>query len=248
MTLIFVKFVRTQVFTASSTTEMIERFPEISSFTQAVSQLMVVEVRHRATNQSTEAAAISIINYLEESPEDGTQHGWSLLTALNLLSAGDQNLIDIMTTNSVPSTLIKCLYLFFDLPEISPPNVSGPSSDFSPMEKRLLLQKIFVQLLIRLCSYPSPAEQLAKEDDLALIFSAVTSWCPPHNAMWRKSAAEVLMTISTHGLTSAVLSYIHSSDHIFVFICHYFCDIESLMVREFLYEQIRHALPCAWTI
>ncbi|CAG7725994.1 unnamed protein product [Allacma fusca] len=198
-----------KVFTSSSTTEMIERFPEISSFTQAVSHLVVAEVRHRATNQSTEAAAISIINYLEES-EDTTQHGWALLTALNLLSAGDQTLIDIMTASAVPSTLIKCLYLFFDLPEISPPNISGPSSDFSPMEKRLLLQKIFVQLLIRLCSYPSPAEQLAKEDDLALIFSAVTSWCPPHNAMWRKSAAEVLMTISTHGLTSSVLSYIHN--------------------------------------
>ena len=38
-------FLIEQVFTASSTTEMIERFPEIASFTQAVSNLIVAEVR-----------------------------------------------------------------------------------------------------------------------------------------------------------------------------------------------------------
>jgi hypothetical protein len=190
---------------------MVERFPEINSFCQVISKLMVAEVRKRASNQSTEAAAVSIIRFFEaasESEEDS--RGWSLLSTLNLLSVGEQNLVDVMTAATVPSTLVKCLYLFFDLPEIQPPETKGPASDFSPMERRLLLQKIFVQLLIRLSSHPAPAEELAKRDDLALLFSSVTSWCPPQNAMWRKSASEVLMTISTHGLTPPVLSYIHS--------------------------------------
>jgi len=199
------------VFGTTAASEMVERFPEINTFCQAVSKLIVSEVRKRAANESTEAAAVAIAKFLEASHQaEEDSRGWTLLSTLNLLSAGEQNLVDTMTAASVPSTLVKCLYLFFDLPEVQPPETKGPASDFSPMERRLLLQKIFVQLLIRLSSYPAPAEELAKKDDLVLLFSAVTSSCPPQNAMWRKSAAEVLMTISTHGLTPPVLSYIHS--------------------------------------
>lgn len=117
-----------------------------------------------------------------------------------------------MTSASVPSTLVKCLYLFFDLPEITEKEENQPNEgcDFTPKERRILLQKIFVQLLVRLCSYQYPAEELSKMDDLTLLFSAITSQCPPHNVMWRKSAAEVLTTLSRHGLTDPVVNYIHS--------------------------------------
>lgn len=62
---------------------------------------------------------------------------------------------------------------------------------------------------MKLCSFVSPAEELAQKDDLQLLFSAITSWCPPYNLPWRKSAGEVLMTISRHGLSVNVVKYIH---------------------------------------
>lgn len=144
-----------------------------------------------------------------------------------------------MSEVSVPSTLVKCLYIFFDLPEMDEKdaNKKETNSDFTPRERRILLQKIFVQviskywkclllwvfwsgtspivwpwyfqLLVRLCSHRIPAEELARKDDLTLLFSAITSWCPSYNMMWRKSAAEVLMTLSRHGLTPPVVGYIH---------------------------------------
>uniref|UniRef100_A0A1A9X279 WD repeat and FYVE domain-containing protein 3 n=1 Tax=Glossina brevipalpis TaxID=37001 RepID=A0A1A9X279_9MUSC len=114
-----------------------------------------------------------------------------------------------MTAAAVPSTLVKCLYLFFDLPSVESDPYIG-TSEFSAYERRTLLQKVFVQLLVRLCSYPYPAEELARMDDLTLLFSAITSPCPNHNIVWRKNAAEILTTISRHGLTDAVVSYIHS--------------------------------------
>lgn len=54
-----------------------------------------------------------------------------------------------MSEASVPSTLVKCLYLFFDLPQMSEQeaNYKDSSSDFTPRERRILLQKIFVQVL-----------------------------------------------------------------------------------------------------
>jgi hypothetical protein len=55
-------------------------------------------------------------------------------------------LLQAMTPVSVPSTLVKCLYLFFDLPEIENPDTAENGSEFTPRERRILLQKIFVQV------------------------------------------------------------------------------------------------------
>jgi len=54
-----------------------------------------------------------------------------------------------MTAASVPSTLVKCLYLFFDLPEMNEEDadVTDTNSEFTPRERRILLQKIFVQVI-----------------------------------------------------------------------------------------------------
>ncbi|XP_049867714.1 WD repeat and FYVE domain-containing protein 3 isoform X4 [Pectinophora gossypiella] len=201
-----------KVFGTSPSSEMNEKFWDILSFCQQVSKLMVSEIRKRASNQSTEAASCAIAKFLEIENSEESSNGWMLLSTLNLLAAGDQSLIQVMTTASIPSTLVKCLYLFFDLPEIpeATADVQDGISEFTPRERRILLQKIFVQVLVRLCSHPFPCEELARKDDLSLLFSAITSWCAPHNIMWRKSAAEVLMTLSRHGLTQSVVQYIHN--------------------------------------
>ncbi|XP_073985786.1 WD repeat and FYVE domain containing 3 bchs [Rhodnius prolixus] len=200
-----------KVFGNSPSSDMTAKFRDIVSFCQQVSKLMVSEIRRRASNQSTEAASCAIAKFLEIEGCEESSNGWMLLSTLNLLAAAsDTALVQVMTTVSLPSTLVKCLYLFFDLPEMSDDSVSEAESEFSPRERRILLQKIFVQVLVRLCSHVEPAEELSRKDDLTLLFSAITSWCPAHNVHWRKSAAEVLMTISRHGLSHLVVAYIHS--------------------------------------
>ena len=72
-----------------------------------------------------------------------------------------QKTVDCMTTMSVPSTLVKCLYLFFDLPNMAdppggpapPPPPAPPPQDKNsgnpelPLaDRRALLQKVFVQV------------------------------------------------------------------------------------------------------
>jgi len=61
---------------------------------------------------------------------------------------GSQALIDCMTAASLPSTLVKCLYLFFDLPEMQFPDKEEAGCEFSAHERRVLLQKVFVQVSI----------------------------------------------------------------------------------------------------
>lgn len=60
-----------------------------------------------------------------------------------------QIILQVMSEVSVPSTLVKCLYLFFDLPEMSDQEANNKdvNSDFTPKERRILLQKIFVQVI-----------------------------------------------------------------------------------------------------
>uniref|UniRef100_A0A673H4N5 WD repeat and FYVE domain-containing protein 3-like n=1 Tax=Sinocyclocheilus rhinocerous TaxID=307959 RepID=A0A673H4N5_9TELE len=159
----------------------------------------------------TEAASRAIVQFLEVNQSEEASRGWMLLTTINLLASSGQKTVDCMTTMSVPSTLVKCLYLFFDLPHM--PEVPAATQPELPLaDRRALLQKVFVQILVKLCSFVSPAEELAQKDDLQLLFSAITSWCPPHNLPWRKSAGEVLTTISRHGLSVNVVKYIHEKE------------------------------------
>lgn len=72
--------------------------------------------------------------------------------------------MEVMTAASVPSTLVKCLYLFFDLvpTEGDTEEESGEAgaetvnteteAEFTPRERRILLQKMFMQVNIHLIS------------------------------------------------------------------------------------------------
>ncbi|XP_071507653.1 WD repeat and FYVE domain-containing protein 3-like [Diadema antillarum] len=225
-----------KVFENSPATEMMDKFGDVLQFSNHIARLFVTEVRRRASDQSTEAASCAIASYLEVQNSEETSNGWMLLTTLSLLATGGASIVNTMTMAALPSTLVKCLYLFFDLPEIlasSGGGADGVGGDggggggggggsscggkddlnhLTPVRRRELLHRTAIQLLSRLCNYPQPAEELAKKDDLTLLFSAITSYCPPHNGPWRKGAAEVLTTISRHGLTQEVVEYIHNKN------------------------------------
>ena len=95
-----------------------------------------------------EAASCAIVKFLEIESTEETSNGWMLLSALNLLSSGTQALIDCMTAASLPSTLVKCLYLFFDLPGVNDGEVLTPGSEYTPKERRVLLQNVFVKVMV----------------------------------------------------------------------------------------------------
>lgn len=137
-----------QVFGSSPSCDMNEKFWDILAFCHQVSLLMVSEIRKRASDQSTEAASSAIAKFLEIENCEESSNGWMLLSTLNLLAAGDAPLVQVMSEVSVPSTLVKCLYLFFDLPEMSEEDANNRdvNSHFTPKERRILLQKIFVQV------------------------------------------------------------------------------------------------------
>ncbi|KAH7637627.1 ph domain associated with beige/beach domain containing protein [Dermatophagoides farinae] len=208
--------------------DIFETFADATSFTQMVSRLMVTEIRRRASNKTTELASLAIVEFLEISPTvtniPANKKGWILLSTLNILvSFNSSQLIAIMTNNSLASTLVKCLYLFFDLPPFDDDDddedeKSNNNNDYylSIGERRQLLQKVFSQLLQRLCTSPTALNDLTRKDDLILLFNVITSWCPEHNRMWRKTAADTIITMAKHGNIN--VDYLHSKNCIHLFV------------------------------
>jgi len=84
-----------QVFSSCPANDMSEKFWDVVAFCQQVSRLMVSEIRKRASNQSTEAASIAIVKFLEVETTEETSSGWMLLATLNLLANGDVSLIQV---------------------------------------------------------------------------------------------------------------------------------------------------------
>lgn len=172
----------------SKNADLFDQFHDLPCFAQIISRLMVNEIRKRASQKTTQEASQSVVKFLELSPnlhrqaddcldplesaedDENNNNGWILLSTLNFLVCNcSSNLIPVMANANLPSTLVKCLYLFFDLPE---PTGGGEEEDAtrvnsqltssislskitlddiqSDLDRRLLLKKVFAQLLSRL--------------------------------------------------------------------------------------------------
>ncbi|CAF5133145.1 unnamed protein product, partial [Rotaria sp. Silwood1] len=198
-----------KVLSVLTNNEWEERFPELSDYTFTLAKLLVYEIRMRADKEPNPCAASqAIIEYLEMNDEINSLSGWSLLRSLKLLSTGPNFIMDKFAQASLPSTFVKCLYLFFDLPEII---ITYSNNDvISPKEKRILFQQIFFQLLSRIAMSNSCVDELTRRDDLLLLFNAISSNCPERNKPWRIQASEMLILIGKHSLQPAI-QCIHSA-------------------------------------
>lgn len=208
-------------------------------FAYTVARLFVSEIRQRASNKRAGEASQSILHYLEipTSPynnqdattttdcnnEKNSSVGWNLLLTLNvLISASNKQIISLLCDASLPSTLVKCLYLFFDLPiatedvfVTTPTNTNVTKSksilqqtatmdlecENSTRERRTILTNHFTQLLVRLCSNQAAIDELVKKDDLSLLMSIASSQCPKYNQSWRATASQTILAISSHVYT-----------------------------------------------
>ncbi|XP_058056243.1 WD repeat and FYVE domain-containing protein 3 [Anopheles bellator] len=179
------------------------------------SNLLTREIKKRASNQNTEKASKAIANFLKPRNADTNNEsgsGWLLLTAISLIANRnwDTSLHEIMINASLPSTLVRCIYLFLDLPEQHSEYYTLHDDSNGPeLESSLLLFNCISQILIELCSYPLAAEELIRMDDLTLLFSTVTTQYTPCNTKWRSLARNVLLVIGRHGLNATILEYVH---------------------------------------
>ena len=206
---------------------MTERFGTVLQFAAHTSRLMVNEIRRHAVNKSNDNASTAIMNFLMKKPDSDTQSGWNLLQTLNILANGDSAIVADMIATQLPSALVHCLYLFFELPKPS----ASSSTDSDVMEQSCLtVQKLFIQLVVRLCNQSITAQELVRSDDMFILFTAMTCKCRPHNVGWRTGICEVLTSITRHGFGPNVCSYVHGN--LFIFLNDYFINCYIFMLQS----------------
>uniref|UniRef100_A0A4Y0BJI3 DUF4704 domain-containing protein n=1 Tax=Anopheles funestus TaxID=62324 RepID=A0A4Y0BJI3_ANOFN len=186
-----------------------------AAFCHHISHLLAREIKRRALNRSTETASKTIASFLElynvyDSEESG--NGAVLLTAVSLMITimKDSSLQEIMINASLPSTLVRCIYLFLDLPEEKEICSFSVALLEANKDRKNNSFTAFSQILLKLCSHPLAAEELIRVDDLSLLFSTVTAQYGPCNLRWRSLAGDVLNTLARHGLTEAIIEYVHA--------------------------------------
>ncbi|KJH49519.1 Beige/BEACH domain protein [Dictyocaulus viviparus] len=217
----------TKVMAMFTPAELKVEFKEILNFSTFLCSVLVREIRQRASNHSTIEAASAIADYLQPY---SSQRGWLLLNSIYfLISTDDEAIVNSACKVSLPSTLVKTVYLFFDLPE-----------NDELTERRQKLNELITCLLDRLSSYncgiaqvfgltccsvlvtafeiKNVSEELAKKDDLMLLFVGSSSSIPLQNVQWRKTTARIMEALSAKSLTPCVIKYIVTKECIRTYI------------------------------
>ncbi|ULT96044.1 hypothetical protein L3Y34_004591 [Caenorhabditis briggsae] len=190
--------------------QLVAEFKEVVHFATFLCSVLVKEVRQRAASTGTIEAAQSIAEFLRP----GTDlKGFSILDAIRfLLSSDDEVMIDAACKVSLPSTLVKTIYLFFDLPNVATvtPENSESSSE-SEDSIRINNEKLFdmiSQIMEGLCKFKCVSEELVRKDDLLLLFVGTTSQVADANNCWRKLCSRLLEVIADKSITNAVIKYV----------------------------------------
>ncbi|XP_064387373.1 WD repeat and FYVE domain-containing protein 3-like isoform X1 [Halichondria panicea] len=216
--------------------ELVSKFPEAFDFAEGVSLLFVRHVTQLAQASNPARSGVSLLKYFE-TPDD-TDAGWNsgagitILKAIHILANGTEALVTSMTSCNLASILVRCLQLFISLPPQDSRSRSGSLSrtntppkptndqgatvelqltDSPETSKRKNLERLLRSVLTCLLRNPPAVEDLVRCSDVSLLFGVISLPCPAHNKMWRKTAAECLITICRHSLSGEVINFIHKT-------------------------------------
>eukprot|EP00795_Rhopilema_esculentum_P008037 gene8037-13951_t len=186
-----------RVFSDSDTLHMSERFSDVLQFAGHISKLLVNEIQRRVSNKTKQRAVIDVIEFLIEKQNKEENHGWNLLSTLNILSCGEVAIVECIVAAALPSAFAKMLNLFFSLKVCYFEETS--------LNK---VQKLILSTFVKLCNHPVTAKELIRTNDLATLFDALTCSCDPVHLLWRAAVSEVLTAITRYCLTKEVVDYI----------------------------------------
>ena len=197
-------------FNKADQTEIAARFPELFEFAKDVSAVFVVTIVDLARGGSAEATALTILYYFDvvDKP-DKPAVGWNFLKTLHILSGGSSELIKALMKHNLCSVIVRILKVFLDLPPPKPA-AANVAVEYTPRGKRVTLQKLLSSILNRLLKHTACSEDLIVKGDIKYVFSAISSPCPMHNKIWRKSNSDLLVQLCRHSLSNEVINFIHS--------------------------------------
>nr|XP_048277556.1 WD repeat- and FYVE domain-containing protein 4 isoform X1 [Myodes glareolus]XP_048277557.1 WD repeat- and FYVE domain-containing protein 4 isoform X1 [Myodes glareolus]XP_048277558.1 WD repeat- and FYVE domain-containing protein 4 isoform X1 [Myodes glareolus]XP_048277559.1 WD repeat- and FYVE domain-containing protein 4 isoform X1 [Myodes glareolus]XP_048277560.1 WD repeat- and FYVE domain-containing protein 4 isoform X1 [Myodes glareolus]XP_048277561.1 WD repeat- and FYVE domain-containi len=175
-------------------------FRSLQRLAEDVSDQLAQEIQQALAGKPAEQARAAVGQLLRWKG-DMDQDGYLLLKSVYVLTGTDSETLGRVVGSGLPALLLQCLYLFFAFPvekdELLEGDVQG--------------QRMFVQMLLNICSETQGLEGLLSGSELQSLLIATTCLREHSCYFWKEPTFCVLRAISK-AQSSSVIQYLRTAD------------------------------------
>ncbi|XP_062943018.1 WD repeat- and FYVE domain-containing protein 4 [Cynocephalus volans] len=175
-------------------------FPSLQSLAEDVSDQLAQEIQKALAGKPAEQARVAAEQLLQWKG-DMNRDGYLLLKTVFVLTGTDSETLGRVAASGLPALLLQCLYLFFVFPL---EKGELPESDVQ-------VQRMFVQMLLNICSEPQGLEGLLSGSELQTLLIATTCLREHSCCFWKEPTFCVLRAISK-AQNLGVIQYLQATD------------------------------------
>ncbi|XP_037659974.1 WD repeat- and FYVE domain-containing protein 4 [Choloepus didactylus] len=175
-------------------------FPSLQRLAEDVSSQLAQEIQKALAGKPAEQARAAAGRLLRWKG-DAHQGGYLLLKSVYVLTGTDSETLGSVANSGLPALLLQCLYLFF---------VFTVEKD-ELFEGDLQVQRMFVQMLLNICSDPQGLEGLVSGSELQALLIATTCLWEHSCCLWKEPTFCVLRAISK-AQSLSVIQYLQDMD------------------------------------
>ncbi|KAM6156463.1 WD repeat- and FYVE domain-containing protein 4 [Erethizon dorsatum] len=175
-------------------------FPSLQRLAEDVSNQLAQQIQMVLAGKPAEEARVAAGQLLRWRG-DTDQDGHLLLKSVYVLTRTDEETLGRVAESGLLALLLQCLYLFFVF----------PVDKDELLESDLQGQRMFVQMLLNLCSEPQGLEGLLSGSELQSLLIATTCLQEHSCRFWREPTFCVLRAIS-RAQSPSIIQYLQATD------------------------------------
>ncbi|KAM5241310.1 WD repeat- and FYVE domain-containing protein 4 isoform 3-T5 [Hipposideros larvatus] len=175
-------------------------FPNLQMLAEDVSNQLAQEI-HKALVGKPAEQARAAAGQLLRLKGDADQDGYLLLKSVFVLTGTDSETLGRIAESGLPALLLQCLYLFFVFPL--------EKDEF--LENDIQVQRMFVQMLVNICSESQGLERLLSGNELQSLMIATTCLREHSCCFWKEPTFCVLRAISK-AQNLSIIQYLQAMD------------------------------------
>ncbi|PNI21917.1 WDFY4 isoform 3 [Pan troglodytes] len=175
-------------------------FPSLQRLAEDVSDQLAQQLQKALVGKPAEQARLAAGQLLWWKG-DVDQDGYLLLKSVYVLTGTDSETLGRVAESGLPALLLQCLYLFFVF----------PLDKDELFESDLQVQKMFVQMLLNICSDSQGLEGLISGSELQSLLIATTCLREHSCCFWKEPTFCVLRAISK-AQNLSIIQYLQATD------------------------------------
>ncbi|XP_036079371.1 WD repeat- and FYVE domain-containing protein 4 isoform X5 [Rousettus aegyptiacus] len=175
-------------------------FPSLARLAEDVSNQLAQEI-HKALVGKPAEQARAAAGQLLRWKGDEDQDGYLLLKSVFVLTGTDSETLGKVAESGLPTLLLQCLYLFFVF----------PLEKDEVFENDVQVQRMFVQMLLNICSESQGLEGLLSGNELKSLVIATTCLQEQSCCFWKEPTFCVLRAIS-RAQNLSIIQYLQTMD------------------------------------